>query len=459
VADNLETELAGDLTGYISDLESAGFTVEASIYPVSATVEGLKDYLVDKHGEGLTGAVLIGELPFAWYQIDDDFTNRGLFLPPYDYYEEFPCDLFLCDLDGTWVDDSAHTGDRYTSMTAGSDGIYDSHTGNREAEIWVSRIDASHSTGIDIIELYHDYFDRAHAYRTGQLTFPSKAILFADDPWAEEFLDNGLNLICDTVIQIRDPEATGAEDYAQWLETDGLYLTNLVHSFHYAHCYTAPDLPYNVYDTFFNTDLRALDPGYGFYHMWGCLTHRYIEEDCLGALYLLLGKGLATVGSTKEGSMLDFSVLNTPLGEGDCWGEAFKNQTNYWITSFAEEGGDQQGRSWHMGLTIFGDGTLNLADQIPVSVTDSGSQASVNVNLRQISSNMISVQFTLPQSGTVELLLFDSAGRRVADLHQGYWDAGYHSINYDTSHLVPGIYFVSLRTAENCTNRKVIVIR
>ncbi len=47
--------------------------------------------------------VLIGNLPVPWFQLIDDWNSNGR-RGPDKHYEEFPCDLFLMDLDGTWLE-------------------------------------------------------------------------------------------------------------------------------------------------------------------------------------------------------------------------------------------------------------------------------------------------------------------------------------------------------------------
>lgn len=459
VAENLASELSADLDQYIIDLEARGWVVVQSTYPTDGTIEDLKDHFISLQPSGLVGAVLVGGLPCAWFQIDNDFNANGIFDPPNDYYEEFPCDLYLCDLDGDWADDSSHTGDKYYPMHTGPDGIYDSHFGNRNAEIWVSRIDASRLTQGDEVEYYHAYFSRIHAYREGQLTFPDKGLFFCDDWWQEDFTDHGMELICEEVEEVREPAFSSSANYRQKVGAEGLYLTNVVHSFHYAHLYVDPVLSMPNFDTFFNYELYEVTPRWAFYNMFGCLTHRWTENDCLGALYLFRGQGLASVGSSKEGSMQDFKVFNTPLGEGKSWGEAFVELNHYWISHYPDEGMDLYSRGWFMGITLFGDATLDLGDQQPAAVAEYTRSESCQLSLTTLTSTSAEISFSLERAEPVTISIYNASGRCVQDLYAGKLEAGLHNLHWNAGEVPQGIYFVNIKTPAWSISGKTMVVR
>jgi hypothetical protein len=56
------------------------------------------------------------------------------------------------------------------------------------------------------------------------------------------------------------------------------------------------------------------------------------------------------------------------------------------------------------------------------------------------------IQSSIPQSGNVTLLLYNMLGEQVAELLNGYREAGIHTINYDASELKSGIYFYQLES-------------
>jgi len=104
----------------------------------------------------LVGALFVGELPVAWYELDG---------------EEFPADIYFMDLNGTWQDS-----DR--------DGLFDGHSGDLNLEIWVGRLHARPLTWDDEVRLVRRYFAKNHLYRSGQLALPDRALAYVDDDWS-----------------------------------------------------------------------------------------------------------------------------------------------------------------------------------------------------------------------------------------------------------------------------------
>jgi hypothetical protein len=117
----------------------------------------------------IEGALFVGRIPVAWFQVRNDHDQFG--------YAWWPCDLFYMDLNGEWRDDSIHAG----IGGPGQDSIYDFHTGNVAPEIYVGRL---MPTGLpsQLTRLRH-YFRKDNAFRRDTLRLPSKALFFIDDDW------------------------------------------------------------------------------------------------------------------------------------------------------------------------------------------------------------------------------------------------------------------------------------
>lgn len=75
--------------------------------------------LITSNATNLNGVVLIGDIIAAWYEIQNDHNKHE--------YRTWPCDLYYMDLDGSWEDGDGN-------------GIYDTHTGKVQPEIFVGRI-------------------------------------------------------------------------------------------------------------------------------------------------------------------------------------------------------------------------------------------------------------------------------------------------------------------------------
>ncbi|MCC6348870.1 MAG: CotH kinase family protein [Candidatus Eisenbacteria bacterium] len=71
-----------------------------------------------------------------------------------------------------------------------------------------------------------------------------------------------------------------------------------------------------------------------------------------------------------------------------------------------------------------------------------------------------SVSFTveLASAGSLRLEVFDPAGRRVAELANGAWSAGSHTLDADVSGLAPGLYLCRLRAARGESVKRIVVL-
>ena len=69
------------------------------------------------------------------------------------------------------------------------------------------------------------------------------------------------------------------------------------------------------------------------------------------------------------------------------------------------------------------------------------------------------IEFAIPKSGNVSLVVFDILGRQVAELVQGQYDAGYFKVNFDASNLASGIYFYRLETNSFVSVKKLMLLK
>jgi hypothetical protein len=158
--------IAQKLNRYVSDIVKQGYqpaVTEDSFEDAAA----LRSYLASQYASGgLGGAILIGDLPIAMYEYDG---------------ERFPCDLYFQDLDGVWEDSD-------------NDSYLDKHTGDVIPEIWIGRLLTSKLTslheGRTEASLLNDYFDKNHAYRTGQLSITPRGLVYVDDDWTSSGILN-----------------------------------------------------------------------------------------------------------------------------------------------------------------------------------------------------------------------------------------------------------------------------
>lgn len=323
---------------YILDLNNEDYDVEL-ITASGGTPEDLRELLTNKYYEGMKGCVLIGNLPIAWYEIYNCF----------DFYEneQFPCDLFYMDLDGSFRDSD-------------NDGLYDEHTGDVFPEIWLGRLTFSPlAYGADTEQsLLTRYFDKNNRYRTGQLALNKRALVYIDDDWADfaGWWDENVGLTYDIRTLVSDPWVTWADDYETHLLNNYEFIEVCVHSSAYSHSFKNPSEQWSSTTAI---EVKNIGPIAHFYNLFACSNSRFVETNNMGACYLYnIDNGLATVGSTKTGSMLDFEYFYSPLGQGKTIGESLRDWFNDLVWDYTYNF-DQM--CWHYGMTLQGDPTLTIS--------------------------------------------------------------------------------------------------
>jgi hypothetical protein len=68
------------------------------------------------------------------------------------------------------------------------------------------------------------------------------------------------------------------------------------------------------------------------------------------------------------------------------------------------------------------------------------------------------ISFTLPTATNVNLRVYDAAGKAVTTLVDGSRGAGYYTMNWNTSGVAAGVYFVRMITPEFNATRKVLIL-
>jgi len=217
VEEGLYPQIETGLLNYVSDLELQGYAVTV----VTDTAFGgtpleFRSFLASTYGsQGLVGALLIGDLPVPWHESTwDDGT-----------YEDYPCDYFYMDLDGTWSDVDIN-------------GIYDEHTGNRLPEIWVGRMTASPLGGTEA-DYVNALLAKIAAYRDGSLAQPERGITFIDDDWSS-WETCGMDDIYGSQVKVsNDHQTTVADTYAVELSTGYEIIQVCAHSWPGGHQFSS----------------------------------------------------------------------------------------------------------------------------------------------------------------------------------------------------------------------------
>ena len=96
-------------------------------------------------------------------------------------------------------------------------------------------------------------------------------------------------------------------------------------------------------------------------------------------------------------------------------------------------------------------------------ISDVGGEVPSHVNLEQNFPNPFNpttrIRYGIPESGNVRVVVYDALGRQVAELANGYRDAGISEVNFDARFLPSGVYFYTMETQGKILSRKMILMK
>jgi hypothetical protein len=432
LTDSLDAGLLDQWTG---DIVLEGLSVEVAEITYAEPWE-LREYLQERAAEGLEGAVLVGALPAPWSALDNAFLDDS---------EQFPSDYFYMDLDGLWED--LWIG--YPSEgKPGADGMYDTWKGDLSPEIYVGRIKVDNLSGVgDPTELLNAYLQRNHEWRTVPPSGTPTALCYVDNDWAAwgPSYQNALEYLYDDVVLVNDVDSTNGTDYRfNRLPADYEWISPFVHSSPLLHQWSPGP------NTQWFHIVPAL-PQARFYNLFACSNARFTTTNNMGAVYTFgTSTGLASVGSSKSGSMLGFGEFYYPMGQGSSIGEGYMA----WWDYIAEGGLSPSELSWHLGMVLLGDPTLVPA--MYLLGLEEGADPSTGVPGLEASANPCrgSVEFRVTGFAEGELRLYDTAGRLAAS---SLFSGG--SCLLEVSRLEPGVYFARAVSGTVSVSTSVVVCR
>lgn len=436
---SIASALSTELNQLTNNLQSEGHTVY-SYQMTGGTPETIRIFLQSLYNNNsIEGALLIGNLPVAWFEVADDFGSG---------YADFPMDLFYMDLNGTWLD----------TMNTGN-GKYDGHAGSVHPDIYIGRLYPS-GLGNDTL-LLQDYFQKNNSYRHDTLLLTQRALVFIDDdwiPWAGQWAGDVSLLYSDT-MNYWDAETTRATIYRTRLDTTQAWVQVCAHSWPGGHQFA-----YNSgqsYDYYYSYEYTSQNPPTNFYNFFACSFSRYTTSGNCGGNRVVFDStsGLGSIGSTKTGSMLDFNYFYRPLGEGKNLGEAFK----YWFACIYDSVGMSYDRlCWHYGMTLLADPFL-----IPLGHNTGIAEHSADKNTGSIftvQSNPVTkhaqMNFTLKTEQTLTISIYDCSGRIIKNIIYRL-GTGHHSIalllnDKSGNELCAGIYVLKVNIDNKILTRKIV---
>lgn len=332
----VENEIYGPLKDAIEifceDIKRDGFS------PLTVKFTGTSEQLRDILGgiPRIKGAVFIGNIPYALYEIYDKKTTENFV---------FPSDLYFMDLNGTWKDSDKN-------------GVFDVHSGRKYPEIWVSRILPPRYFG-DRITRIEKYLHKVHEYKSSSAILPSESLLYLDDfkmangyPVARvSEYKRALRHVTKNITAITKDETTIASDYLGRISKDLLFVRLIAHSGGFGHQFL---LNAKNNGKVLPKDIVKIKPRGLFYLITSCGSFDFRRSDYIGGCYLFNGSGLIAIGQSSSFDVLSEipDVFFRSLA-GNNFGEAFRK----WI----QEGIRREVRpECGLNAILLGDGTIGI---------------------------------------------------------------------------------------------------
>ncbi len=420
------------LEQWVADMASQGLTAEVLEITYS-TPEELRDYFISRLPDGLEGAVLVGNLPVAWCALDEQ---------PWQTQEQFPTDYFYMDLDGIWED--LWIG--YPSQgNPGQDNKYDTWSEELDPEIYIGRMRPSSISSVgDPIEMLQTYLQRNHEWRLNGDPEPLNTLCYVDDDWAVwgPTYQSAMQCLYPNVELVNDTLETNGTDYRDnRLPGDYIWISPFVHSGPTLHAWVPG--PSTLW-----SDLVPAYPPSRFYNLFACSNSRFTTPRNMGTIYAIATSGgLASIGSTKTGSMLQFFHFYLPLGQGSSIGEGFAQ----WWDHIAFNGISQEEMMWHFGMALIGDPTLMPA--MHMLGIEGGAPFPAAVPAFDLSPNPAGNTAMLNATGLegqpASIRIFDTSGRLV---HETVMPAS-GILALDLTGLETGVYLVRI---VSCTGKSAV---
>ncbi|MCD6587444.1 MAG: T9SS type A sorting domain-containing protein [Candidatus Fermentibacteraceae bacterium] len=305
--------ITASLSVFQSDLEAEGFTVLTWQISGGTATDIRTDLQTEYTAGNLAGAIAIGDIPTGWIE-------NG--------YGEYPIDMYLMDMNGTWSDPDA-------------DGLFNSYSSGAP-EIWLGRLTPTNLTFGSSVGLLNSYFARNHAYRNGTLTLPDRALAYEE---AFTGLTGALDNLYDDVTRKTDPVATNADDFKSELLYGYQWVHLISHSSPWGSSFHT-GAPPSGGGTLDNFEVPPLDP-HAFFYVCNCCTNgRWTEVDNLANSYIWTDSyGLAALAQTKVDYTNYFTEYYSQLSSGSNLGDAYR----VWLSA---------NMSNEDGAVLFGDPTL-----------------------------------------------------------------------------------------------------
>jgi hypothetical protein len=184
------------------------------------------------------------------------------------------------------------------------------------------------------------------------------------------------------------------------------------------------------------------------------------------------GNVYVTGESHSSGGVCDYATVKYDAGGNQVWAARYNGQENYddYAYFLAVDGGSNV----YVTGTSYGRGTGrdyctikypggNIANWLPVEATVLGQPLPQECRLEENFPNPFNattaISYELRAASLVNLRIYDTAGRLVETLVNGWRSAGEHELTWDASAMAAGIYFARLVAGEYVGVQKLILLK
>ncbi len=105
------------------------------------------------------------------------------------------------------------------------------------------------------------------------------------------------------------------------------------------------------------------------------------------------------------------------------------------------------------------DGSQSESDIVHVEVTNEVTDYILNQNYPNPFNPTTTIKYSIPESGNVKLSVYNTIGKEVSKLVNGYKEAGTYKVNFDASVLGSGIYYYKIIAGNFSSIKKMILLK
>lgn len=331
VDEEVNKDLSKELSVWKQDIiNDLNMQVEFLVYPLNVVPYQIKSDLMKRMSqEKIKGFIFVGDIPATYY-------GEG-------YQEEvYPSDFYYEDFEGLCSDEySSANGQKMYEPNQ-----YYYKAKNKECKlasqifykpVWKGRI----SPGNDKINNLKNYFERNHAYRTGQLKYNQELLGFY--PIVDKAYDKDINNFVDlkvdelyeknkvNLIQLR----TGETKEDKLGVSSKIFLEELKKPYEVVY-YNGHGSPNFQQDNIKSSDVEEVKPNALFYSFSSCSVGRFSVKDYLVGKYLFSGNSLVAFapstpifGAVGSISKKEIQALKSGLTFGEIYNLLYQGKAEH----------------------------------------------------------------------------------------------------------------------------------